>query len=66
MKDIFTEEKKKITMEFLKLGLYNFLKRSMQTAVVDIHTVTQKLNAPADNHAELTLIARAIAITRYI
>lgn len=40
-------------MECLKLGLDNFLNRSIQTYVVNTHTVTQKPIAPADNPDQL-------------
>ena len=44
-------------------GLDNFLKRSIQTSVVNSHTVTYKPIAPRDNPTQLELIARAIGIT---
>jgi hypothetical protein len=40
-------------MECLKSGLDIFLKRSIQTYVVNSHTVTYKPIAPADNPAQL-------------
>jgi len=40
-------------MECLKSGLDIFLKRSLQTSVVNSHTVTYKIIAPADNSAHL-------------
>ena len=40
-------------MECLKSGLDIFLKRSIQTSVVNSHTVTYKPIAPADNPAQL-------------
>jgi len=40
-------------MECLKSGLNKFLKRSIQTSVVNSHTVTDKHIAPADNPAQL-------------
>ena len=40
-------------MECLKLGLDIFLKRSIQTSIVNSHTVTYKLVAPVDNPAQL-------------
>jgi hypothetical protein len=40
-------------MEVLKTGLDIFLKRSIQTSVVNSHTVTYKVIAPADNPAQL-------------
>ena len=52
-------------MECLKSGLDIFLKRSIETSVVNSHTVTYKPIAPADNPAQLELI-RGIAITTLI
>jgi hypothetical protein len=40
-------------MECLKSGLDIFLKRSIQTSVVNSHTVTYKRLAPADNPTQL-------------
>ena len=40
-------------MEFLKSGLDNFLKRIIQTSVVNSRTITYKPIAPADNPAQL-------------
>ena len=40
-------------MECLKSGLHIFLKRSIQTSIVNSHTVTYKPIAPADNPAQL-------------
>jgi len=40
-------------MESLKSGLDIFLERSIQTSVVNFHTVTYKTFAPADKPAEL-------------
>jgi hypothetical protein len=40
-------------MEVLKSGLGIFLRRSIQTSVVNSHTVTYKPFAPADNPAQL-------------
>ena len=40
-------------MECLKSGLDIFLKRSIQTSIVNSHTVTYKPIAPADNPAQL-------------
>ena len=40
-------------MEFLKSGLDTFLKSSIQTSVVNSHTVKYKPIAPADNPAQL-------------
>ena len=40
-------------MECLKSGLDIFLKRSIQTSVVNIHTVTYKPITPTDNPAKL-------------
>jgi hypothetical protein len=40
-------------MECLKSGLHIFLKRSIQTSVVNSHTVTYKPIAPADKPAQL-------------
>jgi hypothetical protein len=40
-------------MECLKSGLDIFLKRSIQTSLVNSHTVTYKPIAPADNPAQL-------------
>ena len=40
-------------MECLKSGLDIFLKRSIQTSVVNCHTVTYKPISPADNPAQL-------------
>ena len=40
-------------MECLKSGLDIFLKRSIQTSVVNSHTVTYKPIAPADNPTQL-------------
>jgi hypothetical protein len=40
-------------MECLKLGLDIFLKRSIQTSIVNSHTVTYKPVAPVDNPAQL-------------
>jgi hypothetical protein len=40
-------------MECLKSGLDIFLKRSIQTSVVNSHAVTYKLIAPAGNPAQL-------------
>jgi hypothetical protein len=40
-------------MECLKLGLHIYLKHSIQTSVVNSHTVTYKPIAPADNPAQL-------------
>ena len=40
-------------MECLKLGFDIFLKRSIQTCIVNSHTVTYKPIAPADIHAQL-------------
>ena len=37
----------------LKSGLDVFLKRSIKTSIVNSHTVTYKLIAPADNPAQL-------------
>jgi len=42
-------------MACLKSGLGIFLKRSIQTSVVNRHTVTYKPIAPADNPAKLEL-----------
>ena len=43
-------------MECLKSGLDVFLKRSIQTSIVNSHTVTYKPIAPADNPAQLEFI----------
>ena len=51
VKDIVTEEKKELTMEFLKSGLDIIFKRSIQRSVVNSHTVTYKPRA--DNPAQL-------------
>jgi len=40
-------------MECLNSGIHIFLNRSIQTSVVNIHTVTYKPVAPADNPAQL-------------
>jgi hypothetical protein len=40
-------------MECLKSGLDIFLKRSIQTSVLNSHTVTYKPLAPADNPAQI-------------
>ena len=40
-------------MESLKSGLNIFLKCSLQTSVVNSHTVTYKSIAPADNPVQL-------------
>jgi hypothetical protein len=40
-------------MVYLKLGLDIFLKRSIQTSIVNSHTVTYKSLAPADNPTQL-------------
>jgi len=40
-------------MECLKTGLDNFLKRSIQTSIVNSHTVTYKPIAAAENPAQL-------------
>jgi hypothetical protein len=40
-------------MECLKSGLDIFLKRSIQTSIVNSYTVTYKPIAPADNPAQL-------------
>ena len=40
-------------MECFKSGLDIFLKRSIETSVVNSHTVTYKLIAPADKSAQL-------------
>jgi hypothetical protein len=40
-------------MECLKSGLEIFLRRSVQTSVVNSHTVTYKPLAPADNLTQL-------------
>jgi len=40
-------------MECLKSGLNKFLKGSIQSSVVNSHTVTEKPIAPADNPAQL-------------
>jgi hypothetical protein len=40
-------------MECLKSGLDNFLNRSIQTSIVNSHTVTYKSLAPADNPTQL-------------
>ena len=40
-------------MECLKSGMDIFLKRSIQTSVINSHTVTYKPIAPADNPARL-------------
>jgi hypothetical protein len=40
-------------MECLKSGLDIFLKRSIQTSIVNSHTVTYKPIVPADNPAQL-------------
>jgi len=40
-------------MQCLKSGLFIFLKSSIQTSVVNSHTVTYKPIAPADNPAQL-------------
>jgi hypothetical protein len=40
-------------MESLKSGFSIFLKRSIQTSIVNSHTVTYKPIAPADNPAQL-------------
>jgi hypothetical protein len=54
VKDIFTEKKRRREiLEVLKSGFDNFLRRSTQTTVVNIHTVTYKSIAPADNSAQL-------------
>jgi hypothetical protein len=53
VKDIFTEEKIEEIMEFLKSVLHIFLKRTIQTSVVNSHTVTYKPITPADNPAQL-------------
>jgi hypothetical protein len=56
VKDIFWGEEKeqtKIITECLKSGLDIFLKRSIQTSVVNSHTATYKPIAPADNQAQL-------------
>jgi len=42
-------------MEYLKLGLDIYLKRSMQTSIVNSHTVKYKSLASADNHTQLEL-----------
>ena len=47
------EEEEKEIMECLKSGLDIFLKRSIQTSIVNSHTVTYKPIAPADNPAQL-------------
>ena len=46
------EEKEEI-MECLKSGLDIFLTRSIQTSIVNSHTVTYKPIVPADNPAQL-------------
>jgi hypothetical protein len=43
-------------MECLKSGLGIFLKRSIQTSIVNSHTVTYKSLAPADNPTQLEFI----------
>ena len=40
-------------MECLKSGLYIFLKRSIQTSIVNSHTFTYKSFTPADNPTQL-------------
>jgi len=49
VKGIYIEKK----MECLKSGLEIFLKRSIQTSIVNSHTVTYKPFAPADNPTQL-------------
>jgi len=51
--DIFRGVEKEEIMECLKSGLDIFLKRSIQTSVVNRHTVTYKPIAPSDNTAQL-------------
>jgi len=50
-------------MECLKSDMGIFLRRSIQTSIVNSHPVTYKPIAPADNPAQLELIARGMAIT---
>jgi hypothetical protein len=50
-------------MECLKSELDIFLMRSIQTSVVNSHTVTYKPIATADNPAELELNCSGILIT---
>lgn len=49
----FHREEKGEIMERFKSGLDEFLKRSIQTPVVNSHTVRCKAIAPADNPAEM-------------
>jgi hypothetical protein len=47
--DIFRQA----VMECLKSGLHIFLKRRIQTSIVNSHTITYKSLAPADNPTQL-------------
>ena len=53
MRDIFRGEEKEVIMECLKSDLNIFLKLSIQTSVVNSHTIKYKPIAPADNPAQL-------------
>jgi len=63
VKDIFTEKKITRKMECLISGLDIFLKRSIQTSVVNSYTVIYKPIAPAENPAQLEFNCSGIAIT---
>ena len=52
---MFLQRRKRSRNGVFKIGLDIFLKRSIETSVVNSHTVTYKPIAPADNPSQLEL-----------